>query len=426
MCASLLQPVRFVHLVWPALLLAGEIALPVASSGAENCAPRSCRWIGSFGQSASEPFAETPGVLQAPATLQGTLRSRLPLTLGGSRLQLRISNEAGTRPLIVAAVTVGIAGSADTAVRPGTLVRVTFGGHAGISIPPGAPALSDAVSLSVADLSSVVVSIHLPESIVLAQAPSGVLSAAVAGRDATLEDAPRDASFIAARPLISAIAVETPGAQAIVALGDSITDGACSKSRDVRGWPGRLAQRLAGVGRPPRYGVVNAGIGGNRLLANGMGINALGRFDRDVTSVPGVTHVIVLEGINDIGNSGSPVAGGENAKVTAEDLIAAFRQLIARAHQLGIQIEGGTILPFRGATSFSAEKEGVRQAVNRWMRTAQEFDGIVDFDGAIRDKADASRMAAAFDCGDHLHPNDAGYAAMSDTIDLRRFYVSGK
>jgi lysophospholipase L1-like esterase len=152
-----------------------------------------------------------------------------------------------------------------------------------------------------------------------------------------------------------------------------------------------------------------------------MGVTALGRFDRDVLSVPGVSHLIVLEGINDIGMSGTTFFGSASPPVSAEQLIAAYQQLIARAHQRGIRVYGGTLLPFTGAMYASAEKETIRQAVNRWIRSGGAFDAVIDFDAAVRDPANPARLAPAFDPGDHLHPNDAGYRAMGDAIDLRLF-----
>jgi lysophospholipase L1-like esterase len=379
-------------------------------------------WIGSYGNSAAEPFAARPQLpIPAPLVAQGTLRYRLPLSEGGSRLRLRLSNAAGTRPLIVAAASVALAATGVQAL-PGSVRRVSFGGEAGLTIPAGAPALSDVVELAVPRAAVLIVSVYLPEPVEQAQAGNGLMAALVPGRDATLEVAPADAAPVSARPLVAGVDVQTRAqAHTIVTLGDSITDGTVSKSTEVRGWPGRLAQRLAAGRGPVRYAVSNQGIAGNRLLHDGLGVTALGRFDRDVLSVPGVTYLIVLEGINDIGLSNSDFFGTANPPVTAAQLIAAYRQIIERAHEHGIRVYAGTLLPFMGAMYASADKESLRQAVNHWIRTSGAFDAVIDFEAAVRDPADPTRIAPGFDPGDHLHPNDAGYRAMGDAIDLKLF-----
>jgi lysophospholipase L1-like esterase len=242
---------------------------------------------------------------------------------------------------------------------------------------------------------------------------------------------PLDMKPVAARPLVSAIYVDAPPRSAnIVALGDSITDGANSTSPEVRGWPGQLARRLAKARGQIQYGVSNQGIGGNRLLLDGIGVSALARFDRDVSSQPHASYVIVLEGINDIGigagtfkdfkiEDGKFVSTGR--AVTAEQLITAYEQLIARAHSRGLKIIGGTLLPFKGSFYFSDAREQVRSEVNRWIRTSGAFDAVIDFERVVADKADPGTMAQAYDSGDKLHPSDAGYAAMADAIDLGLF-----
>ena len=200
----------------------------------------------------------------------------------------------------------------------------------------------------------------------------------------------------------------------IVTFGDSITDGYKSTDGANRRWPDRLAERLDAAKKP--FAVVNAGIGGNRVLAEQLpifGQNALSRFDRDVLSVPGVTHVTVLEGVNDLGMT--------KPTPSAEAMIAGYRQLIARAHAHGLKIYGATILPYGGAGYFSPAGEASRTAINTWIRTFHEFDGVIDFDAAIRDPAKPDRMRADLQSGDWLHPNDAGYRVMGDAVDLGLF-----
>jgi lysophospholipase L1-like esterase len=230
--------------------------------------------------------------------------------------------------------------------------------------------------------------------------------------------------------LLSRVDVVSPDATGgIVAFGDSITDGSRSTADTNNRWPDHLARRLQAQGI--KMGVLNAGIGGNRLLneasvpvgvdtrAVGAGINALARFERHVLSLPGATHVIVLEGINDIGNA------RQNPTPTAEDLIAAHKQLIAQAHARGLKIFGATLTPFWGAAYYTEAGEAKRQALNEWIRTARAYDGVVDFDKATRDPGDPKRLLEKYDSCDYLHPSDAGYKAMGDAIDLALFKTGG-
>jgi lysophospholipase L1-like esterase len=396
-------------------LLGLAILLCLSVVTTTQAAPVHPHWISVWGCSAAEPFphiANSP-IPEAPQ-IQGTVRYRIPVARLGRRLTLRLSNEAGTRPLVVGAVSVGVADTG-LAAHPGTLTKVTFGHRSAIVIPAGA----------------LVVSVYLPEGAQLAQSQSGILIASVEGRDATQETRPSDLKPVAARPLLSAIYVDAPQRSGtIVTLGDSITDAAMSTSSEVRGWPGQLALRLAQATGTVHYGVSNQGIGGNRLLQDGIGTNALARFDRDVASQPGAAYVIVLEGINDIGIGKGTFSDFrfEDGKftstglpVTAAELIAGYQQLIARAHALGLTIIGGTLLPFNGSFYFSEERERVRLEVNAWIRSSGSFDAVIDFEQAIRDPADPSRMAPAYDSGDKLHPGDAGYAAMANAIDLKLF-----
>ena len=298
-------------------------------------------------------------------------------------------------------------------------------------VPIGAPALSDAIELSAASQGDLLVSIYVAEVTELAQGRTGLLVESVEGRDASLEDSLSNAKPMAARPLLSAIYAEAAmPSKTLVTLGDSITDGAQSASSEVRGWPGQLALRLEGAKGKVRYSVSNQGIGGNRLLQNGIGPNALARFDRDVLSQPNVAYVILLEGINDIGlgtgtfkdfdfSSGKFSSSGR--QVSSQELIAADEQLIERAHAAGMKIIGGTILPFKGSFYFSDQREQVRAEVNEWIRHGNRFDAVIDFDQTVRDKSDSSRLAASYDSGDRLHPNDNGYAAMGNSISLKLF-----
>jgi len=413
-------------------ILSLAILLCLAKAATAQAAPAyPLHWISVWGCSATEPFphiANSP-IPEAPQ-IRGTVRYRIPVARLGRRLALRLSNEAGTKPLVVGAVSVGVA-DAGLAAHPGTLVNVTFGDRSGVVIPAGAPVVSDPIATSFGAVADLVVSIYLPEPAQQAQSQSGILVASVEGRDATQENSPSDLKLVAARPLVSAIYVDAPQRSGtIVTLGDSITDAAMSTSNEVRGWPGQLALKLAKAAGKVQYGVSNQGIGGNRLLQDGIGANALARFDRDVASQPGASYVIVLEGINDIGIGKGTFSdfrfedgkfSSTGPAVSAAEMIAAYQQLIARAHALGLKIIGGTLLPFKGSFYFSEERERVRLAANDWIRSGGSFDAVIDFEKTVRDEADPGRLAAAFDSGDKLHPSDAGYAAMGNGIDLRLF-----
>ena len=421
-----LIPVRLRFSVLPYLLsaLLCCAGLQVHAAGGKD----SSQWIATWGAS---PFAFLSfNNAAAPAPFQNqTVRQIVRISVGGKRLQVRFSNEIGAAPLHIGAATVAVVAK-EALIRPETLHKITFGGADGITIPPGAPALSDAVDLPVAALTELAVSIYLPDT---AEA-----STVHMGRTAFVSPA---GNFTAAADLPGAVksanqvyltgiyvqAAKAPGV--VVALGDSITDGAASTPYSYNSWPDHLAARLAGQGaRYRQMAVINEGISGNQLLANGAGISTLSRFDRDVLATPGLTHIVVLIGINDIGISGRQFPGSTAPPApmrTAEDLIAGYRQLIARAHAHTppIKIYGATLTPFAGTFEgyYTPEKDKIREAVNRWIRASGEYDGFIDFDKAIQDPAHPDHMVPAYDSGDKLHPGDAGYKHIAESIDLGLF-----
>jgi len=363
-------------------------------------------------------------IVPAPIKVEGTIRYRLRISQGGRALRLKFSNEYNENPLNVAAVSVGITADGFDAA-PQSLARVTFGGSAAITIPPGAPALSDIVAVPVKPLTDLLVSVFIPGGMPVFPCTKEwppTDQVVVEALDTTLADhLPASKCLFTWRPIVSEVDVSAerhPG-KVVVALGDSITDGEVDPKTGERGWPAVLARRLYGAA----VSVVNAGIGGNRLLGTMpmCGAAAVARLDRDVLSVPGLTHIVVLEGINDIRMSGPRGVLGDTSLVKPEDLIAAYLQIIERAHERGIRIIGATILPFEGADYYSASREQVRETINRWIRSSKGFDGVIDFDAGTRDPTHPLRLKAEYDIGDHLHPNATGYRAMGEMVDVRLF-----
>jgi lysophospholipase L1-like esterase len=306
----------------------------------------------------------------------------------------------------------------DASVVASSARPLTFGGATSGTILPGAVLLSDPVDLTLAPLSDLAIDLFLPGELGLG--PSPVTTHNGAGQTNYLSE-PGNHSGTAALPvagrtnawfLLARVEVVAPTTtMAVVAFGDSITDGARATVDTNSRWPDVLARRLA-ARRGPAVGVLNAGISGNRVLGDGAGVSALARFDKDVLMQTGVTHVVIMEGINDIGIARA------NASPSAADLIAAHRQLIERARARGLKVYGATLTPFEGAAYFTPEGEAKRQALNEWIRTSKAYDAVIDFDRVTRDPAAPTKFLPAYDSGDHLHPGDAGYRAMGEAVDL--------
>ena len=305
--------------------------------------------------------------------------------------------------------------------RSGSGRALTFSGSASVTIPAGAVMFSDPVSLTVPPLADLAIDLYLPGN---TNAPSpltlhtGALQTNYvsppgnhAGTTALPVTTTTASWFLLAR--VEVMAPESVGA--IVTLGDSITDGSRSTPDTNNRWPNHLARRLAA--QNIKMGVLNVGIGGNRVLTDGVGVNALGRFDRDVLTQTGVTHVIVLEGINDIGLA----RRSQLPPPSAAELIAGHRQLIERAHARGLKIYGATLTPFEGTTVanyWTKEGDATRQALNQWIRTSKAYDAVIDFDAAARDPVQPNKFLFQYDSGDALHPGDVGYKAMADAVPL--------
>jgi lysophospholipase L1-like esterase len=375
-------------------------------------------WIGSWGASPAFPVG--------PELNNATVRQLVRISAGGSKVRVRFTNETGTQPVVIGAATIARPGNASGSIDPASSKALTFGGATSITVPPGAPAISDPIDLAVSPLDSLSISLFVSRwtgpSVVH---PLGVQTAWVSlAGDSTAAPTLPDAAESTMRYLLSRVEVVVEGGT-VVTLGDSITDGYGSGNDGNRRWPDILAERLAKNGGPA-VGVINSGISGNRILHDLpeqlFGPSALSRFDRDVLSVPGVRWVVIMEGINDIGHSGS--AGLPEQAVSADEIIGGLRQLVARAHGAGLKAYCATLTPYEGtvfANYYSAEGETKRQAVNQWIRTGKGCDAVIDFDSVVRDPAKPSKLRAEFDVGDHLHPNAAGYEAMANTVDLGLF-----
>jgi lysophospholipase L1-like esterase len=373
------------------------------------------------------PAVPPPGVTFAPPPFvhftNQTLRQIVRTSVGGSRLRAVLSNTFGSAPLTIGAAHIALRES-DEVIRAGQGRPLTFSGRSSVTIPSNAIVYSDPVALTVPPLSDLAVDVYLPGTTnapaLLAMHNSAFQTSYISetGNHAGAAKLPAVATT-RSWFLLSRVEVDAPDAAGVVvAFGDSITDGAASTADTNSRWPDVLARRLLGSATPMKVGVLNAGIGGNRVVSEGTygsGINALARFEVDALSHPGVTHVIVMEGINDIGNA------RQNPTPTAQDLIAAHTQLIVRAHARGIKILGATLTPFWGAGYYTDAGEAKRQALNEWIRTSKAYDGVVDFDKATRDPSDPKKFLAAYDSCDHLHPSDAGYKAMGEAIDLSLF-----
>jgi len=387
--------------IWAAMTLAGNALAEDART----------HWVTSW-YAAPQPGWDSQFVLpmNVPAILDDqTVREYVRISAGGERVKLVFSNRYGKAPLAI--------GAASVMTR-----EVTFAGARQVVLAPGATVTSDPIALSVAPLSQLEVTTYLPKRTAITGFHWGASQSMsiAAGNVGGAAESP-NATRVEGRLFLSAVLVDAlPSGRTVVALGDSITDGNGSTPDADRRWPDFLARRLA----PHGIAVANAGISGARLLKDGMGDSALARFGQDVLGEPGVSDVIVLLGINDIGWPGSPFAPAETM-VTLNELTAGFRQLAAIAHARTVRITVGTLPPFEGALEgtpfaghYNPQKEALRLRLNDWIRSAGIFDAVVDFDAVLRDPARPQRMRAEFDSGDHLHPGDTGYRKMADAIDI--------
>lgn len=381
-------------------------------------------WVTAWAMS---PSTLPPGMLPAEAAEHDefndqTLRLITHVTAAGDTVRIRLSNTHGSKPLHIGAASIAEQ-SSGTGIDVATLQSLSFGEQPGIIIPRGATVFSDPLPFPVDAFSNLSISLYLPEASGLPTTHRAAMQTSFVSEsgDYTRAASMDDAHEISFWHYLTAIDVSGGDAvSTIVTVGDSITDGVGSTVDTNNRWPNLLALRLRDEPDMPTYAVANAGLSGNRVLHERspmFGENLLARFERDVLALSNVSHIVLLEGINDMGMS---VSMATDQQVSAEQIIAGYRQVAERARAHGIKVIGATLTPFEGAGYFSEAGEAKRQRVNAWIRDSGFFDAVIDFESAVADQDNPARLPAAF-TSDNLHPNDAGYAAMANSIDLSIF-----
>lgn len=400
-------------------LILTALVLPAFAAGAAIDAQSldTLQWVGTW---AASPMPAIEGFSVHPFG-GTTLREIVHVSNGGQQVRVRFTNEFGSDPLTINDGHVALS-AGGAAIKEGTDHALTFGGAASVMIAPGAAIFSDPIPLSVPPLSDVAISFYLPNQIMRAETYH-----AFADQDNFMADGDvagatslSNATTFSSWYFLDGVDVPVaPGSKAIVTLGDSITDGSHSTPNANRRWPNVLADRLKQTRGLENLSVLNEGIGGNRVLNDGRGPSGLARFDRDVLAQDGVKYLIVLEGINDIGRFERPTAPED--QITTHQLELGLKQIADAAHEHGIEVIGATLTPYGGANYYSEKGEKIREDLNTWIRTSGTFDGVIDFDKIAQDETNPTRLNPAFDFGDHLHPNDAGYKAMGSAIELGLF-----
>jgi lysophospholipase L1-like esterase len=401
------------------------IAFAMAVGASSAALADSSDWIPTWGASPQPIWgADFFAPVKVPRNFWNqTLREVASISLGGEKIRLVVSNVFGNTPLPISAAHVALAGP-DGSIQAGSDHAVTFDGKASVVIPAGAEWISDPVAFKVDPLSKLAISLYFAGVVPVTTSHwEGRDTAYISEGNTTADATIKPSSTMTAKPILTGILVDAPAdARAIVTFGDSITDGDGSKPDQTHRWPDFLAKRIVKANMPMT--VVNEGISGARVLVDRMGTNALARFDHDVIAQPHASTVVLMMGINDIGWPGM-VLDPDAKQPTAQDVIDGYKQLIERAHAHGLRILGATLTPFEDTFKggplegyYNPDKEKIREAVNAWIRTGGEFDGVIDFDAIVRDPANPKHTKAEYNSGDNLHPNDAAYEAMAESIDL--------
>ncbi|HWB86591.1 MAG TPA: SGNH/GDSL hydrolase family protein [Bryobacteraceae bacterium] len=391
--------------------------------------PASTHWVAAWGASPAPQLPDQAQMRAAKLEFNNqTIREIVHTSIGSNTVRVRLSNAYGHAPVEIGAAHIALRAEGPGIV-PGSDRALTFSGRKTVTIPADALVLSDPVKLDLPAPADVAISIFIPGAAEGAGVHYGAQQTSyIAQGNAAAAASLAQPAMVTSWVFLTGVDVLAPdSASALVAFGDSITDGAHSTVDANHRWPDFLAARLRARHGAREIGVVDAGIGGNRILhdASGnvrFGVNGLARFGRDALAQAGVKYVIVLEGINDLGHAGTSAPASET--VSADDLIAGLTQMIERAHEEGIKIFGATLTPFAGTVIkgyYTPEKDAKRKAINQWILTGKAFDGVIDFDKAVRDPRNPDRFLPVYDSGDHLHPNDAGYKAMGEAIDLALF-----
>jgi lysophospholipase L1-like esterase len=404
------------------LFVNGLVAAALVLTGPAVAQEGGSRWSASW--ASAQVLAEVDNALTL-AEGDMTLRQIVRLSAGGSRVRVRVSNRFGNSPLQIAAAHVGRAVAPGQQTLQHTGQGLTFVGKASAIIPAGADYVSDPVTLPVEAGTDLAVSLHVP-ALPAQQTghPGARATAFVAPGNQTASVTLDQAEPVTRWYLLSAVEVDAVTPAVIALFGDSITDGYGVPADTNQRWSDHLSARLRATPGLENAAVINLGIGGNRILRDGLGPNAAARFDRDVLDQAGVTHVVILEGVNDLGvlTRDAPVAAEAHAAIVRE-LTSAYAQMVAAARERGIVAIGATIMPFAGSAYYhpGPETEADRQAVNAWIRAPGNFDAVIDFDAITRDPARPDRLDAAFDSGDGLHPSMAGYRMMAEVVSLDLF-----
>ena len=407
---AMVRTSRCASTVGLAVLTACHPPIQVAATAAES------GWVGTW--ATSQQIVEPGNMPPAPGLSGNMLRQVVHVSLGGKRVRVRFSNVFGDAPLTIAAAAIAPS-LGQSRIDSAAQRALTFGGGPGVVVPAGRDTVSDVVPYDLAPLSNVAITTRFGSvpAVLTGHPGSRTTSFIQEGNAIAASNLPSAVSTVHWYVAAAIDVVAPPSSAAVVTLGNSITDGRGSGTDRQNRWPDELARRLQADPATRHVAVLNAGIGGNCVLRSCLGPSALARLERDVLTPPAVRWVIVLEGVNDIGQARSPA----EADSVARGLTEAYRQIVQRAHAKGLLVYGATILPFGGSNYDAPHREAARTTVNRWIRESGTFDAVIDLDAAMRDPAQPSHLAPVADGGDHLHPNEAGYRMMAAAIDLALF-----